>query len=156
KDPQGLKKLATSVRDEELQPATAVMLAELLKRSAPEQALELMRQTWSRYPADFWVNGALALALENQKPPRREEALGVYRAQVTLRPDSPAIWNRLGIALVIHGKGEEAIACWRKAIALDERFPPARMNLCAALSGQGKHDEAISQAQQAVGLRPDS
>jgi tetratricopeptide (TPR) repeat protein len=156
KDPQALKKLAKLVQGAELQPDTAVLLAELLLKSAPEQVLELMRQTWSRYPADFWVNGALARALENQKPARSEEALGFYRAQVTLRPDSPATWNRVGIVLALLGKGDEAIGCWHKAIALDERYSPARTNLSWEMLGRGNFDEAISQARQAIQLRPDS
>src|SRR5207248_6557012 len=100
------------------QPAsTLTLLGQALRQNgAVEQAITLLRKAQQRYPADFWINFELADCLASLRSPQLEEAIGLYRAAIALRPHSPAVHNNLGVALNEIGRHDEAIRAYHEAI----------------------------------------
>jgi serine/threonine-protein kinase len=146
-----LEAVAASARGREL-PAGA--LVRLARRLEPARAAALLRQAQRRYPADFWVNHDLGVALLEMKSPEHAEAVRFLTAAVALRPASPAVHINLGIALQSKGQREEAIACYKKAIALDRKLAAAHDILGLALQDGGKVEEAIACFKKAIALDP--
>jgi tetratricopeptide (TPR) repeat protein len=152
-----LAKLAAAARGDRLPPATVVLLARLTAGTgAAERVVVLLRQARQRHPADFWINHELGYCLSKLRPAQLEEAIRYYTAAVSLRPQSPAAHNNLGLALNDKGRLDEAIACIREAIHLDKDDARTRTNLGWVLSRLGKTDEAIACYRLAIRLKKDS
>jgi tetratricopeptide (TPR) repeat protein len=146
-----LEKLAASA-DVAKVPARA--LTQLAKQLDPAPQVALLRRAQSQYPADFWVNHNLGMALQRVTPPEPKEAVRFLTAAAALRPESPGCLLNLGAALRAKGQGDDAIACCRKAIELDPKNAAAHTNLGAGLANKGQLDEAIACWRQAVQLDP--
>jgi tetratricopeptide (TPR) repeat protein len=156
KGPTSLAELAAEASGVELSPATAVLLAQVTRRTAvAERAVVVLRQTWQRHPADFWVNFELGLSLGLMGPAHLEEAIAFNRVAVALRPQSSGAHNNLGLVLKAKGKVDEAIACFRQAIQLKKDFPQGHTNLGLALAAKGKVDEAIAAFREGIRIKKD-
>jgi serine/threonine protein kinase/Flp pilus assembly protein TadD len=155
-DTKALQEVAASVPDENLPPATAVLLGRLsLGTGAAEKAVAVLEKVWQRHPGDFWVNEELGLCLHGLQPPRPQEALPYYRAAVALRPLSPGARMNLGNALGDQGRLNEAIAEYREALRLKPDYPEAHNNLGAALYRKGRLDDALAEYREALRLNRD-
>jgi serine/threonine-protein kinase len=132
-----------------------------------DEKIDLLRQTQGRYPADFWANHDLAVALLQRvirnpwdhvatanELPRVEEAIGFYRAALAVRPDSSDIYNDLGLALHVKQDHDGAVAAYRKAIALDPKLIGAHNNLGIVLVRMGRQDDAIAAYRAEIALNP--
>jgi eukaryotic-like serine/threonine-protein kinase len=151
-----LAKLAVRARLEEVPAPTLDFLGRALSSSGDvEAAVAVLRTGQRRYPADFWLNHDLGLALTKVQPPRLDEAIGYVRAALALRPESPAVHHNLGFALHTKGQTEEAIACYRQALRLQKDYAHAHTGLGSALCEQGKLDEAVASHREALRLKPD-
>ncbi len=84
-----------------------------------------------------------------------EKAVEHFGNALRIRPNSPEIYNNLGIAFRRLERHDDAIRCYRKALELKAYFPEARYNLAAELTRQGKIDEAVEHYRMALRLRPD-
>jgi serine/threonine-protein kinase len=146
-----LDRLAASADETKL---PARRLTQLALQLRPVAQVALLRRAQTQYPADFWVNHNLALALLQVTPPHRAEAVRFLTAAVALRPDSPGCVMNLGFALLANGQVDEAIACHQKAIALDPKYAVAQVNLGLALKTNGNIEEAIACLRKAVQLAP--
>jgi tetratricopeptide (TPR) repeat protein len=152
---KSLRELARSPDTPLRPPSTVVLLANLLlKREAPDEAVNLLLKVQQQRPGNFWINFKLANCLATSTPKRLDEAATFYRIAVALRPSSPAVRNNLGNVLSDQGKLDEAIACYQKAIALDPKFALAHNNLGSVLSDQGKLDEASAYLRKAIEVDP--
>ena len=69
----------------------------------------LLRRAQKAFPADFWINHDLGIALGDCEPPQHEEAIRFLTVAVALRPDSPGVRYNLGNALAGAGRMDEAI-----------------------------------------------
>jgi tetratricopeptide (TPR) repeat protein len=116
------------------------------------RSVELLRRAQAINPADFWTNHALAFGLTKVQPPRLEEALGLYRASVALRPESPGARLNLGKALHYLGRHDEAITAYQKAIELKPDYAGAHINLGVTLYEKGLLDQAVAECQKAIRL----
>jgi eukaryotic-like serine/threonine-protein kinase len=132
----------------------ARFLTRLADRLPSVEALRLLRLAQEQYPADFWVNQDLGLALMRAMPPQPDEAVRFLTAAVALRPESAGAHLNLGNVLREKGHGNEAIACFSKAIALDPKYAVAHSNLGVALEDKGQVDEAIACFKTAIALDP--
>jgi serine/threonine-protein kinase len=129
-------------------------LTQLARQLRPNQKAELLRRAQRHYPADFWVNHNLGMALRELKPPERDDAIRFLTAAVALQPDSPGCRVNLGNILKDKGLVNEAIACHKKAIELDGQYVAAHNNLGNALQSKGRLDEAIAAYKKAIELDP--
>jgi serine/threonine-protein kinase len=146
---EGLTALAKEPLAAHLSPQFLDLLGNLLPQK------NSMKQTWlrqaqARFPADFWLNFDLALALNQSSA----EAVGFFRAALALRPQNPVVYYNLAHAFNTQGQLPEAIAAYRQAIKLDPRFSQAYVNLGNILHAQHQLPEAIAAYRQGIQLDP--
>jgi tetratricopeptide (TPR) repeat protein len=153
RDRQKLTQLAQDADVDRLSPALLVIVASRLE-ALGGPGLELLQRGQRRYPGDFWLNFALANALQRRKHARWDEAASYYRAALAVRPHNVAVYNNLGLALYAKGNLDEAIAAFRQAIILDPKLALAYSNLGAALSDKGALDGAIASFRHGIALDP--
>jgi tetratricopeptide (TPR) repeat protein len=155
-DADALEKLVQSDKVAELPAPTLALLGESLADTGRgEAAIQILRRAQLRYPADFWINLLLALALHRAEPARLDQAIGYYRAALAVRPQSPGVYVDLGAALREKDEVDAAIAMYQQAIHLNPNLMVAHHNLGFALQKQGKFEEAVAAHRQAVRLKKD-
>jgi tetratricopeptide (TPR) repeat protein len=148
-----LLRLVESIDVKTQHPAALFALAVSVKGAGLDGvAVRIWRDGQYTYPTDFWLNCALALALQERKD--YAEAIRYCSVAVSLRPDSALARSNLGVALKEQGKVAEAIACYRKAIEIDPKLALAHSNLGIALKDKGKVEEAIACCRKAIALDP--
>jgi tetratricopeptide (TPR) repeat protein len=79
-----------------------------------------------------------------------DEAIGLARTALQLKPDYPEAHNNLALALGSRGQVDEAISHYRKALDLDPTYAEAHNNLGFALAGKGDLETAIFQYRKAL------
>lgn len=151
-----MEKLAREV-DVAQEPPEALYVLEkgLIQRGSRAAALALLRRTQQAFPAHFWINHDLGVALGECQPPQYDEAIRFLTAAVALRPDSPGVRFNLGNKLVRAGRLDEAVVAYRQAIGLKPDYFKAHLKLGLALDEHGQFDEAIVAFLRAVELKPD-
>ncbi len=127
----------------------------LIQRGSRAAALALMRRAQQAFPAHFWINHDLGIALGECQPPQYDEAIRFLTAAAALRPDSPGVRYNLGLVLALAGRLDEALVAYRQAIGLKPDYFMAHLKLGLALDAQGHFDEAIVACRCAVELKPD-
>jgi serine/threonine protein kinase/Flp pilus assembly protein TadD len=151
-----LAKLAREEGARSQPPAFVVQLARTLRDAGSwEAAEELLRRALADHPGDFWINFDLGYTLSAKKPSSPAEAVRFYQAALALRPQSPLVWDNLGIVLRDVGKPAEAEAAHRKALALQPDIARAYNHLGNALRDQGKPEQAEAEHRKAIKLQPD-
>ncbi len=155
-DRQAMEKLAREV-DYALQPSEALFVLELglQQRGASAVALALLQRAQQAFPADFWINHDLGIALKECEPPKHEEAIRFLTVAVALRPDSPGVRYNLGNALTGAGRLAEATVTYRQAIGLKPDYAMAHFKLGWVLGEQRQLDEAIAVCRRSIELKPD-
>ena len=157
-DQEVLRRLAGDEKGLEAQPVASlyVLAQALLALEDRPRAERVLQRAWRSKPDDFWINLGLAQVRwaggAHNEP---EEAARFVTAAVSIRPQSTAAHNSLGIVLKDRGKPEEAITEFRRAIALKPDNAIAHNNLGVMLKDQGKLGEAITELHRAIALRPD-
>jgi superkiller protein 3 len=147
------RRLAESIDIQAQSPRTLDILARTLAQAQlPDAAVQVLRDGRYAHPGDFWLNFDLGYQLSEAKD--HVGAVRYYSAAVSIRPDSAAAHNNLGIALTDQGKLDEAIAEYRKAIELDPKYASPHSNLGEALRRQGKLVEAVAEDRKAIALDP--
>ncbi len=154
-----LRGLVESARMTELPPASLHLLGTtLLNLGAPKDAAVVLREGQRLYPADVWLNNALAECLERLLRP--EEAIRYYMAARSLRP---AMSHRLAHALDERGETDQAIAVFRDLAELQPKDGGHLTCLSATLKGRGQTQEAkvvldaaVATCREATRLNPNS
>jgi tetratricopeptide (TPR) repeat protein len=146
--------LEVLARSADVAKSPARALTRLAGLLPPPEAARLLRRTQAHYPADFWTNHELGLALTRVTPPQWDEAVRFLTAAMVLRPDAPGAHLNLGAALLNKGQVDEAIASFRKAIELDPKCAQAFDGLGHALLTRGQIDEAIACWRSVITLDP--
>jgi tetratricopeptide (TPR) repeat protein len=106
----------------------------------------LLRAGLERNPGDFWLNHELGRLLQDQQPPRAEEAVRYLTAALALRPNSPGVRLNLGLALHYKGDVKGAIRCYRAALLIS----PKDTNAHLSQSDTYRMDEAIAERRVAI------
>ncbi|MGO9922994.1 MAG: protein kinase domain-containing protein [Isosphaeraceae bacterium] len=155
-DRDAMEKLAREVDVAQEPPETLYVLERgLIQRGSRAAALALMRRAQQAFPAHFWINHDLGIALGECQPPQYDEAIRFLTAAAALRPDSPGVRYNLGLVLALAGRLDEALVAYRQAIGLKPDYFMAHLKLGLALDAQGHFDEAIVACRRAVELKPD-
>jgi tetratricopeptide (TPR) repeat protein len=163
-----LERLADST---DVRKVPAHRLARLADRLRRPEAIKLLRRAQVQYPADFWVNHNLGMALVNAdrlgpgsfiaRPigpphPGDGDAVRFLTAAVALRPDSPGCRVNLALAQSCKGQLDEAIVNLREAIKLAPALASAHNSLGLALHEKGQLGAAIASYNKALALEPES
>ncbi len=125
----------------------------------PERKVPWLRRAQDRYPADFWLNFALGMALGQEAKTgqggNRTAAAeaGFYRVALAIRP-AAAVYNNLGGVLRAQKDLVGATDAYRKALALDPQCVYPWANLAVVLHEQKQLPAALKAARKAVALDP--
>jgi tetratricopeptide (TPR) repeat protein len=150
-----LEKLAETADVAKLPVRALTRLAEQLSFvGARVSARQLLRRAQRHYPADFWINHWLAVALQRADQPDLEAAVRYYTAAVALRPETSGVHFNLGLALQARGQLDEAIASFRKALELQPEYAQVHYSLGNVLKDKGQLDEASACFRKAIALAP--
>jgi len=90
---------------------------------------------------------------------RHSEAIAAYKKAYELAPDSPEIFNNIGVEFLESARLDEALAAFTRAIALTGNpgtVAIIRNNLGDVYMRKGMLDEAIGQYTEALSLLPDN
>lgn len=71
-----------------------------------------------------------------------DKTIDCFKAALTIRPDDPILWNRLGASLANSNRSEEAVDAYFKALQLKPTFVRARYNLGVSCINIGCYKEA--------------
>ncbi|CAN3372477.1 hypothetical protein DIURU_005026 [Diutina rugosa] len=71
-----------------------------------------------------------------------DKTIDCFRAALSIRPDDPILWNRLGASLANSNRSEEAVDAYFKALELKPAFVRARYNLGVSCINIGCYKEA--------------
>jgi tetratricopeptide (TPR) repeat protein len=158
RDVRAIRELARTAPVEELPSGTLGLLGDWVWNAVEsgatvsEPTLQVLRRAQQRFPADFWINHNLAVALTKAEPPRWDEAIGFFRVTVALRPLSPGTHSSLGAALYNKGDLDGAIAECQKAIRLKSDYAPPHNNLGLCLVKKGDLNGAIAECKKAIAI----
>lgn len=147
-DTAALESLAREARVEDHSVPLMLIIAGLLWEKGSDEGLAFIRRIQAAHPADFWACFSLAESLNRMDP----DAVGFYRAAVSLRPGAAAAHVNLGIVLAEQGRMVEAIESMKRAIGLDEHIHVAHYNLACWLLEEDRYEEAVIHARQATEL----
>ncbi len=150
-DRAALEKLADEADLDALPAGSVAALAELLER-AGGSPVPLLRRARERHPSDFWVCFTLGTVLSRLEPSRQQEAVAMFEAARTLRPDSEQVWNNIGQALLVGGSVKRAEEELSRVVAARPESVAAWGNLALARYHQGRLDEALAAAERSIGL----
>jgi tetratricopeptide (TPR) repeat protein len=153
RDRQKLTQVAAGLDLARLSPAFLVGLGEKLETLGGD-GITVLEQAWKRHPSDFWLNFALADALNSPRRQRWDEAVGYYRAALALRPDSPVVHHNLGGAFYARKDLDAAEAAFRRAVELAPRLAPSVMNLGVIRYDRNDLDGALTLLREAADLDP--
>jgi serine/threonine-protein kinase len=155
-DRKALAELAGGPEVADQPPATVQLLGELLRQTGRRQLAEgVYRRALWRHPGDFWINHNLAMALSNQSPAAKWEAVGFFRVALALRPDSPGVYLNLGNALGDLGKFADAETAYRGALRFKPDFAKGYAALSALLARQAKLGAWEAECRAALARQPD-
>jgi serine/threonine protein kinase/tetratricopeptide (TPR) repeat protein len=140
--------------DLQQQPRSAVLNVALYLqwRKHFAAAERLLRTALERFPADFWLNTHLGIALLKQK--KLNAALACMTAALAVRHDLPGAHYNLGAVLSARGDQDGAIRQHRIALQMDDRNVPAFYNLGIALMLKESLQESIDAFQTALRIDP--
>ncbi|CAK7893145.1 peroxisomal targeting signal receptor [[Candida] anglica] len=71
-----------------------------------------------------------------------DKTIDCFKAALTIKPDDPVLWNRLGASLANSSRSEEAVDAYFKALELKPTFVRARYNLGVSCINIGCYKEA--------------
>jgi serine/threonine-protein kinase len=155
--PGVLRKIASSEEASKFPVETALELGRsLLRRDAPDDAVDVAVRLQRRFPGDVAVHVLHADALQAAGSSSTLGAVRDATTLVALRDDSAAAWTRLGEAFAAHGAFPRAESALRRAMALDPKSAAARTALADVDAVRGDWDASIAAATEAVALSPDA
>lgn len=85
-----------------------------------------------------------------------DSAAIVLRHAVTLKPDIPNVWNKLGATLANGGNSGEALRAYRKAVDLQPALVRAWVNVGTAYSNRSEYAKAVRYYLKAIAISKES
>ena len=147
-----LRQLASDHAALDRQPAVSLCLLAGALDYAQEQALNktVLDAAWRRFPADYWVQMALADHYKdaNQRAPEQAHLM----AALAVRPGNAAAHATLAYSLRQSGKLDEAIAQYREAIRLKPGSAMIHFELAWTLRERGEVESAIAEYRETARL----
>jgi len=135
---------------------TLHLLAKLLAEDGDvETAVEVLRRALLHHPQDVRLIESLGSCLMKLGPSHHLEGVSCYIEALAILPDSPFLWNNLGIALGTVGEAENALPAFHRALELMPDFAMAQTNIGVMWQRQGQFEKAIAAFRRALSMEPD-
>jgi tetratricopeptide (TPR) repeat protein len=150
RDRTAVAKLAADADPVTTSPTSLSVLA-VLMWSHGMNSTALLSAARVRHPTDFELAYVLGLRHAETNDAR---AIGLYQTACALRPENPAVWNNLGVALIEQRDVDGAIASFKEVLRIDPKFVLAHTNLGIALKQRRDLDGAIASFKQAIAHEP--
>ena len=153
-DDAAFRRIAAETDPAKLRPATAALLADRLDSRGEDAAAaaDLLKAASAAHPADFWLHFDTAHLLARLPEDHAEEAVGQYRAALSVRPGNAATHNNLGVLLERLDRPGEAEAAYRTAIRLAPGYVYAHANLGTLLTRLDRPADAEGPLREAIQL----
>jgi Flp pilus assembly protein TadD len=138
--------------------AVAVLLlcgaASWVQAGVWHDSITLWEHTLAVTPDSYVAHFDLARALEEENPPRLEEALAHFAAAVRVRPRDPNAHFQFGLAYLRHDRLRPALACFRKAAELAPGEAGYHFFQARALARLGEPEAARREEEEGERLTP--
>ncbi|KAM0750293.1 hypothetical protein T439DRAFT_326252 [Meredithblackwellia eburnea MCA 4105] len=82
-----------------------------------------------------------------------EKASDCFEAALSVRPDDPLLYNRLGATLANSGKTDAAIQYYVEALELQPAYVRARFNLAVANMNLGQYEQAVEHLMTSLSIQ---
>ncbi len=128
------------------------MAEDLAESGQPEKAIDEYQTALRKQPGD--ADMLDALAEQQQKLSRFDDAAKTYQQELTLNPNSPLARYNLGKIDVEHGKPAEGVTLLREAVAAHARPAPTDFYLGLGLAELGQNEEAAHWLEQSLASQP--
>jgi tetratricopeptide (TPR) repeat protein len=160
-----VKEVERLARPEELarhSPQTVLLLADYFRPRSQDRMIALLRAAQARFPADFWLNFALADALYQKhftalaEAPAYEDVVRFFAMAQALRPDNLHVQTLLGYSLWLRGRRAEGRAALEQIAARRPDYFGAPLYLGYMSLFEGADDEAEKAFRRALALQPRS
>jgi serine/threonine-protein kinase len=130
-----------------------LLLARALRLAGDDrQAERLLRLAVRARPQDVILRYSLGKLLEEQRPPKWQEAVACYEAVRALRPQFGVA---LAEALIQAGRPEQGLEMYERLVAEKPRDPSVHMFCAGALYHLRRYREAEARCRAAIKLQPD-
>lgn len=116
-------------------------------------AIDHFRELVRRFPLDSEGHLRLGTLLRGEE--QFEEAVGAFKQGLAVDPESPTLYNALGLAYSENNRHQEAIAMHRRYVELAPNEANSHDSLGMSLQWAGKYEEAIAAFEKALDLNPD-
>ena len=113
-------------------------------------AIRSFREIINKYPLETEAYLRLGYLLKGEE--QFDEAIGVLKQGLTIEPDSPALYNALGLIYSLLGRHEEAITMHKRYVALAPDEANAHDSLGMSYQWAGRYAEAINEYTRALEL----
>ncbi len=143
-------------------PQTVLLLADYLRPRSRDRAAGLLRAAQARFPADFWINFALADALYQKhfaalaEPAQYEDAVRFFTTARALRPGNLQVQALQGWSLWLRGRRAEGRLTVRQVLDRQPDYFGAYLYLGMMATLEGADAEAEAAYRQALRLQPRS
>jgi serine/threonine-protein kinase len=161
-DPEEVERLARSEALTRQPPQTVLLLADYFRPRSQGRAVELLRAAQARFPADFWVNFALADTLYQKhftalsEPAQFEDAVRFFTTARALRPNNLQVKVLQGWSLWLRGRHAEGRMVVQQVIEGRPNYFGAYLYLGAMHLLEGAQEQAEAALKQALKLQPRS
>ncbi len=146
-----LRQLASDRAALDRQPAVGLcLLANALDEKDESLAKTVLDAAWRRFPADYWVN--IALAHRYREADQRAPEQAHLMAALAVRPANAGAHHMLAYSLRQTGKLDEAIAQYREAIRLKPGSAVIHFELAWTYRERGEVESAIAEYREAARL----
>lgn len=141
---------ASSTGDAEAGIGTAFPDADLFRQSDHDDLLQKLNNLASKSPTD--VDAFIVLGILHNLNRDYEPAAVALRHAVTLRPNMPNLWNKLGATLANGGNSDDALRSYRKAVDLQPKLVRAWVNVGTAYANREEFSKAMRYYLKAISM----
>lgn len=114
---------------------------DLFRQSDHDDLLHTLNRISREAPSD--LDAFIVLGILHNLNRDYQAAAIALRHAVTLRPNMPNLWNKLGATLANGGNSDEALRSYRKAVDLQPKLVRAWVNVGTAYANRGEHEKAM-------------